>query len=162
MRPSLTSERGRLVRKVLRHNTWDLNNAGWVTSFDPSDFTYRELIATGGLALIRDAELKRSLIAYYQAVDFVTQFYPLWHSTALDHYNPELRRRVSLADWAAIERSNGSASDVPIRTEAVLRDLRTGEDIEKLLVTIMVSADEHLGSLRRLRARSEALLDHLP
>lgn len=141
--------------------SWDVNSAGWVTSFDPTDFTYRELVATGGLALIRDAELKRDVIAYYQEVDFIAQFYSLWHGTATNRYNPEVRRRVSTADWAAIKRSRGTPDDVPVNPGVVLGVLAVDGQIEKLLVSMIEAADQLITTHEALRARSADLLNAL-
>jgi hypothetical protein len=137
---------------------WDVNVAGYITSFDPTDFTYRELMATGGLGLLRDADLKRDLIAYYQAVDLVAQFYPLWHAAATEDYNPLVRRRVSATDWRAIELSRGRPDDLPIDTDGVLRRLAEDGDVQKILVTMTVSAGQQIASWERLQGTATDLL----
>ncbi len=100
----------------------DINYAGYVTSFKASDFTYRELLSTGGFGLIEDPDLKRALVAYYQSVEFNAQFNPLWVETPRAYYRPEVRARVAPADWAAIETSELGAGGDPLDADATLDD----------------------------------------
>lgn len=141
---------------------WDLNYAGWVTSFEPTDFTYRELMSTGGLALIEDAGLKRGVVAYYEAVDFYSQFSPLWHETARGRYRPEVRRLVSADDWHAIVSSRSPEGDGGLDPDAALRTLREAELVPKLLVSMTVSLEQQAESFGELRSRAAELLARLP
>jgi len=139
---------------------WDINNAGWITSFQPSDITYRELLGTGDLGLIRDPELKRQMVAYYQRVEFFAQFGPLWRQPALE-YNPEVRGRVTPADWVAIERSRGAPEDEPVLIEEILPALRRDGVIHKHLTSVQSALEQQEASHEVLRADAARLLDTL-
>lgn len=140
---------------------WDINSSGYVTSFEPNDFTYRELVSTRRLALIRSPDLKRALVAYHQKVAFYAQFRPLWQETARAHYIPEVRRRVTPADWLAIETSQGRDDDRPVSVEATLRALRADGLVPKLLVSIMTALEQQQGLHESLRADAVDVLNLL-
>lgn len=139
----------------------DIRNSGYVTSFEASDFTYRELLSTGGLSLIDRPDLKRSLVAYYQNVEFIAQFYPQWQKTALEDYRPEVRNRVTPNDWFAIEDGLGPGEGNPIAPDATLDALRRNGLIQKLLVTMMGSLRQQADSHESLRDDAVAVLSLL-
>lgn len=141
---------------------WDINYAGYVTSFDPTDITYRELVSTGALGLIHEPGLKHALVAYYESVDFVAQFYPIWHETARVYYKPEVRSRVSLADWIAIETSVGQGEDKPVAPDATLDALRQSGLSQKLLTSMLISLTQQASSHESLREAAIDLMALLP
>ncbi len=140
---------------------WDIKYSGYVTSFSASDFTYHELLSTGGLGLIERPDLKRALVAYYQSTEFLGQFYPLWQKTAVEFYQPEVRLRVSPTDWFAIENSGVQAEGHPFSPDATLAALRQDSLIEKLLTTMMIALRQQASSHEALRDDAVALLSLL-
>lgn len=139
----------------------DINTAGYVTSFKANDFTYRELLSTGGLGLIEDPDHKRALVAYYQNVEFKAQFNSLWNETPRGFYRPEVRARITPADWVAIETSELGAGGDLLNADATLDALRRDGLVQKLLVSMMTSLRQQVVSHEELLEEAVDLLSLL-
>lgn len=139
---------------------WEINHAGWVTSFEPTDFTYRELISTGGLALIDDQALKREIVAYYERVQFASQFYPLWQRSAAN-YRPIVRALLPLDDWALVASSRGPEGEGGLDVAGVLESLRKDGEVQKLLVSIEVAQAQQAETHGDLKTAATELLAYL-
>jgi hypothetical protein len=83
------AEEGRLDRDQWR-TLLDFFNAGQIWSFSPSDGTYREMLSSGRLGLLRDPEFKMQLSACY--VGRQTQARALFDT--LPRYREEIRAAV--------------------------------------------------------------------
>lgn len=136
---------------------WDINYAGWVNYFTPSDFAYRELLSTGRLGLIRDAGLRRDILAYYGQIESYEQFYPVW-SRAPQRYRPEVSRLLPPSDWELVASSRGRADSDGLDVAAVLGALRGSDVVRNALVSIAVVAEQQIETWEALRARAADLL----
>lgn len=150
----------RPVPEIEGRLAWILNNAGWVTSFESSDATYRDLVSTGQLSLLHDAAFKGDLIRYHERISFYSQFEPLWHSAALE-YRPLLRDRLSEGDWQAVTSSNGGTGDSPVNQDAVRRALMGASDIHKVLSTRSSSLRQQRETQISLKLDAAELLSRL-
>ncbi len=80
-----------------------LFRAAFVDNFQVLDHTYREILGAGGLTLIRDEPLRRSISAYYRSIESAEFFTEYYKGEESDYWDL-LAERLDPADFAALTR----------------------------------------------------------
>ena len=99
-------------------------HAAFVDNFQVLDHTYREILSGGGLALIRNDDLRRQITEYYRKMESAEFFNRYWVQEEIDYFD-YLEARLPFAAYTAIMRVQEDASPPPfdaVRTLTILRD----------------------------------------
>jgi len=148
---------------------WDVNYSGYIAFFYPTDFSYRDLTSTGNMDLIRDTDLKRSIVGYYENIEYSEQFYEAWIDQAWKRLNPTLQNLLHPDDWRVIEASlsrgnswmpDDSVDDL-LDIERVIDSIRNSVPAQNMFVSVVVASREAQNLFGKHKMQAEALLAEL-
>ena len=148
---------------------WDINYSGYISFFYPTDFSYSDLTSTGNIDLIRDTDLKRSIVGYYENIEYSEQWYEAWIDQAWERLNPTLQNLLHPDDWRVIEASlskgNSWLPDDPVDDlldiERVIDSIRNSVPARNMFVSVVVASREAQDLFGKHKMRTEALLVEL-
>ena len=139
--------------------TW-MFQAAFIDNFQVLDHTYREVLGAGGLGLIRNETIRRSISSYYRSIesaDFFTDFYK---KEETDYWDL-LAERMAPDDFIAVSRRGEQRLDAT----RVLEQLRSDPEIPNAIEMNRHWTELRLGiTERRLAANrrlAETLTEHL-
>ncbi|MEJ2240138.1 MAG: hypothetical protein P8X82_17745 [Gemmatimonadales bacterium] len=135
-----------------------LSHAAFVDNFTPQDHTYREILGAGGLTLIRDAELRRSISGYYRSIESAA-FFTDWYKNEEEAYWDLLAVRLDPNDFEAVTRSEVAAGNLNV--ERVLAQLRTDNEIVNAILMNRHWTQLRLEITARRIAANQSLADTL-
>ena len=149
--------------------TWDINYSGYIAFFYPTDFSYSDLTSTGNIDLIRDTDLKRSIVGYYENIEYSEQWYEAWIDQAWKRLNPTLQNLLHPDDWRVIEASlskgNSWLPDDPVDDlldiERVIDSIRNSVPVRNMFVSVVVASREAQDLFGKHKMQAEALLAEL-
>lgn len=110
--------------------TWFLHSA-FVDNFQVLDHTYREILGSGGLSVIRDASLRRQIADYYRSIESAEFFTEYYKGEESDYWDL-LAERLNPDDLEGISREDDVASRlVPDR---LIGKLRSDDEIANAIL----------------------------
>lgn len=117
---------------------WQIHRAGILRTFSASRASIEDLTSTGNLKLIRDRELRKSLIGYYNRVEDWKPYADWARKVIWEHYRPEMTNYlpVALIDLRRDFGDDGDDKALPpevilglIRNETFQRGIRNARGI---------------------------------
>lgn len=82
-----------------------LFHVSFLDNFQVYDHTYRDLLSSGGLALIRDRSLRRQIVAYYRSIESAEFFTDYYKQEAIEYFGL-LKKRLPTEEYLAVEIDN--------------------------------------------------------
>jgi hypothetical protein len=121
--PASTAAADSLARWLFR--------AAFVDNFTVQDHTYREILGTGGLTLIRDATLRRSISSYYRSLESA-EFFTDYYKGEEEDYWDLLAARLDPDDFSALTRSEDGGGNLNVGR--LLGQLRGDDEIANAIL----------------------------
>ena len=110
--------------------TWFLHSA-FVDNFQVLDHTYREILAAGGLSVIRDESLRRQIADYYRSIESAEFFTEYYKGEESDYWDL-LAQRLDPDDLEGISREDeGAMHLIPNR---LIEKLRSDDEIANAIL----------------------------
>jgi hypothetical protein len=103
-----------------------LFHVSFLDNFQVFDHTYRDLLSSGGLALIEDRSLRRQIVAYYRSIESAEFFTDFYKQEEIDYF-ALLKSRLPTETYLAVERDNQHPARFDVRVVQVL--LRTEDEL---------------------------------
>jgi len=104
---------------------WFLH-AAFIDNFQVLDHTYRELLGTGGLSMIKDDALRRQISDYYRSIESAEFFTEYYKGEEIDYWDL-LAERLAPGDFEGITRSEDKTF-LP-SPDRLINSLRTDDEI---------------------------------
>jgi hypothetical protein len=108
-----------------------LLRAAFVDNFVVQDHTYREILGAGGLSLIRDPTVRRSISSYYRSIESA-EFFTDWYKKEEEAYWDLLGRRLDPEDFAVATGAGGETSS--LNPTAVVELLRIDNEVANAIL----------------------------
>jgi hypothetical protein len=132
---------------------WFLH-AAFIDNFQVLDHTYRELLGSGGLSLIRDDALRRQISGYYRSIESAEFFTEYYKGEETDYWDL-LAERLDPADFEGITRSEDKT--VLPSPNRLINSLRTDDEIANSILMNRHWTELRLSITERRRTGNSAL-----
>ena len=138
----------------------DVDHAGFLRLFQPRDYTFRDMVATGSLRLLRNDRLKRSLVEYYGSFDALEFFTDAYRDQTWDRYDHALEDVLDPLAWQAVKESELCPPEERRREAAhlVQGQLCVASDGSQVLASAAVDPQRLVAELRGAPRVEKALL----
>jgi hypothetical protein len=101
-------------------------HAAFIDNFQVLDHTYRELLGSGGLSLIKDDALRRQISDYYRSIESAEFFTEYYKGEESDYWDL-LAERLATGDFEGITRSEDKS--FLLLPDRLINSLRTDDEI---------------------------------
>lgn len=128
----------------------------FLDNFQVYDHTYRDLLSSGGLGLIRDRSLRRQIIAYYRSIESAEFFTDYYKREEIDYFTL-LKERLPTEEYLAVEIDNRYPGTLDVGVVQTV--LRTEDELVNSIVKNRSWAVQRRDMTERRLARNADLTE---